>query len=301
MSLFAGIGSLLTGLAVVALSAGPFSLSDPLRENLDTSQIITPTKVTAPALPVSDGVAPPVAAPAAAVLDRETGALLWSRESETPRAMASLTKLMTAVVALERSDPSRVLEVRAEDLGGDPAESRMGLIPGARLSLIELLHGLLISSGNDAAQVISREVGGDREAFVGWMNEKAGALGLDETRFANPTGLDAPGHQSSVRDLAVLADYALRYPLIKQVTQTAHHTARDSAGRPYALTSTNQLTLSGEARGVKTGRTPAAGECLIALEEVGGREILSVVLASPDRFAETKTLFSWTRDHVRWH
>lgn len=302
MNFFTSVGHFLAGFTLLAASALPLGngWSDNLTHRWDTVEPTRLLAITAEPLPVIDAPVPAVSTASAVLLDRDSRSALWEREARARRPMASLTKLMTAVVALDRAPPSLELTVQPRDLTGDPAESSMGLIAGAKLSLGELLHGLLIPSGNDAAQVIARGLGGEPATFVGWMNEKARALGLTDTHFDNATGLDGPTHYSTAHDLAVLADYALRYPKIQEITSLARYTARDRSGRAYPLVSTNQLVLSGEAQGIKTGRTPGAGECLIGLERVAGREILSVVLGSPDRFAETRSLFSWAREHVSW-
>lgn len=302
MNFFTSVSHFLAGIALIAISALPLGSgwSDNLAHRWSTPEPGRLLIVPSEPLPAIDGSAPAVSAVSAVLLDRDSHSALWEKGARTRRPMASLTKLMTAVVALDRAQPSLELTVQAGDLTGDPAESSMGLTAGAKLSLDELLHGLLIPSGNDAAQTIARGLGGDVPAFVGWMNDKALSLGLTDTHFDNATGLDSPTHYSTTLDLAVLADYALRYPKIREITALARYTAHDRSGRAYRLVSTNQLVLSGEAQGIKTGRTLAAGECLIGLERVAGREILSVVLGSPDRFAETRNLFSWAREHVRW-
>jgi D-alanyl-D-alanine carboxypeptidase len=231
------------------------------------------------------------------VIDTSDSLVLWSRNETEELPIASLTKLMTAIVALDRLAPNQVATVSASDIGS-PEESQMGLQAGDRVTVSELIRGLLIASGNDAANTLAHASGSWAD-FVSQMNDKATALGLTHTHFANPSGLDSEGHYSTVRDLAFLAEYALRYPLIRQSVGTAHYTAHSLSGKVFNLTTTNLLLDQGKVIGIKTGHTAAAGWCLIGLEPLHGREIMSVVLNSPDRFGETTNLFSWVDGHVK--
>ena len=208
--------------------------------------------------------------------------------------MASTTKIMTALVAIE--------EGRLEDrvrIGPQAIRiygSRAGLRAGQELRLEDLLHGLLLSSGNDAALAVAEHVAGSVEAFVERMNARARELGLLHTRFVNPHGLDAPGHYSTAYDLAQLARVALLHPTFARIV------ARKEYPIPPLGTwhNTNRLLWSFEGiEGVKTGTTGRAGDCLVAAASRSGMRLISVVLGSDNRWADTARLLEYGFRHYR--
>jgi serine-type D-Ala-D-Ala carboxypeptidase (penicillin-binding protein 5/6) len=221
----------------------------------------------------------PIHAQAAYLVDLDTRLVLWERDPETSRAPASLTKLMTAMVAVDDAGSlDRIVQVATAATQITP--SVMGLSPGERLTVRQLLDGLFLDSGNDAAEALSRGIV-PRERFIRQMNLKASSIGLTASHFVNPTGLDAPGHGMSAHDLAHVAAYVGRYyPALAAIAATKDiailASATHKAFYPHNL---NRLlwTYPG-ATGLKTGLTDSAGGCMLATATRNGRHIVAVVL-----------------------
>jgi D-alanyl-D-alanine carboxypeptidase len=227
---------------------------------------------------------PPIGARAAILVDGASGDALWEKDADRRLAMASTTKIMTALVAIDGAALDAPIRVRvgAAQL---PGNSVAGLRQGEELPLGEALYALLLPSGNDAALAIASSLAGSSDGFVGRMNRRAEELGLRNTHFANPHGLDAPNHYASARDLARLAGVALERPLFAQIVATKEHTYRGQFVHQW--TNGNQLLwLRPDATGVKTGTTDEAGQSLVASAQRGDRRAIAVVLGSPDRWAE---------------
>lgn len=244
------------------------------------------------------GPAPVVAATAAYVQDGESGAVLYALNADDQRAMASCTKVMTALVAVRNGALDQVITA-----GRDAAalvnqdNSYMGLGTGERLTLRDLLYGLLLPSGNDAAVAIADAIGGSQPGFVAMMNQQAQSLGLTHTHFANPHGLDAQGHYTSARDLAVLSAIALHDPTIAEIAATLHYIIPQTAThKSYYLTNYNSLLPGAHspyagAVGLKPGNTGDAGWCEAFAARRDGRLIVGVVLGDP----------SWSQRNVDMH
>jgi serine-type D-Ala-D-Ala carboxypeptidase (penicillin-binding protein 5/6) len=238
----------------------------------------TPTRTPIPSRPKP----PSVAAKAAAVLDVATGQFLYGKNATTRLPMASTTKIMTALLALENGNLNQVVNVTVDSRKCVDC-SLMGLLPGDRLTLLDLMYGMLLPSGNDAAQQIAITIGGSESAFVSMMNARAQQLGLIDTHYANPHGLDAPGHYTSAVDLAKLAGVALKNPTFAKIVQTSSKTVKGN--RTFKLANTNKLLPRNDVFGVKTGNTDAAGRCTVVLFRRGGRDIIVAVLNSQNRDA----------------
>jgi D-alanyl-D-alanine carboxypeptidase (penicillin-binding protein 5/6) len=237
-------------------------------------------------------VAPPDRFPRAAkaYLVALDGRELWARDADAPRPPASLTKVMTALLALGAGwDPEALATVSAR--AAAETGTRAGLRAGERLRAGELLAATLVSSANDACVALAEHLAGSEPAFVERMNQQAAALGLTATRFRNACGHDAPGHRASARDLLRLTRAALALPEFRRLVALERVTLTTAAGRVIGLKTTNALLgrLTG-ARGVKTGFTPAAGRCVVALVERGGVELLLVLLDADDRWWATAGL-----------
>jgi len=224
---------------------------------------------------------PSIVAAAAIAIEAESGRVLYAKEPDTPRAPASLTKLATALTAVELAPRDTVLTVLAQDLMG---ESSMGLCPGEQITLEAALYGLLLASGNDAAMTIARNLSGlpgdTPEAavnrFVKQMNLLAQRLGLERTTFRNPHGLDQEGHVTTARDLALLTRAVLQRPELRRILQTPSYD--DGV---HAVQTTNRLL--GRYPGLiggKTGITEVAGYSLIEAAERDGTTVIVVVLGS---------------------
>jgi len=237
---------------------------------------------------------PKVAAGAWALTDARSGEYLAGEDASRRLAMASTTKIMVALVTLEEADLDEVATVSGDAASfAVPLYSNVGLYAGDTLTVRELLMAAMISSGDDATYALAEHVGGGGgeagvEAFVAKMNREAAELGLSDTRFENPIGLDARGQYSSARDLATMVRAASQYPEFREMvgTEYAEITTQD---RVIPLTNTNELLFAyGPATGVKTGTTPAAGECLVASAASGNESYVAVVLdARRDRFSDS--------------
>jgi D-alanyl-D-alanine carboxypeptidase (penicillin-binding protein 5/6) len=231
-------------------------------------------------LPAAAGAAPPPAIPAAAwiVIDAGDGKRLAASEPTESLAMASTTKLMTAYLALRQLPLSRRLTAPAYH--PIPGESLLGLRPGERISVRDLLYGLLLPSGNDAAVTLADGVSGSVPAFVGEMNGTAARLGLRDTSYANPIGLDESGNYSSPRDLATLALDLRRDRFFRRIVDTPRKTLRTGI-QPRTVVNRNDLVGRVPwVNGVKTGYTPDAGNVLVASGTRMGVTLVSVVMGA---------------------
>ena len=224
-----------------------------------------------------------VSAAAAVLMDADSGRLLYEKNGEKRMLIASTTKLMTALVALEQGGLQQEITVT----GGHMAEgSSMYLRPGEKLTLETLLYGLLLSSGNDAALAVTECMGG-AVPFVARMNEKAAELGMENTHFANPNGLDDEEHYSTAEDMAKLAAAAMDDPVLRRVAST--RTAR-IGGR--TLTNHNKLLSRVEGCvGLKTGYTRAAGRTLVSCAERDGVRLVAVTLQDGDDWNDHASLY----------
>jgi serine-type D-Ala-D-Ala carboxypeptidase (penicillin-binding protein 5/6) len=212
------------------------------------------------------------------------GRALWAREPDAPRLPASLTKIMTALLALEGGgSPEAWIPVSAR--AARETGTRLGLRAGERIRAGDALAATLVASSNDACLALAEHVAGSVEAFVERMNRRASSLGLPSTSFENPCGHDAPGQRSSARDLLRLTRVALRLPEFRRLVALPEVTVVTRAGRKLQGRSGNALLgrLDGVA-GVKSGFTPGAGKCLVALVERDGVEVLAVLLGAEGRW-----------------
>ena len=228
--------------------------------------------------------------------DGATGEILAQRDIDTPRPMASTTKMMTALVAMDSGDLDRVVTVPPAAVA--VGESSAGLKLGERITLRQLLRGLLVGSGNDAAVAIAYGVAGSESAFVDLMNQKAKAMGLTNTHFVNPHGLDAAGHDASPRDLLTMGEAVMKQPFLRSIVGHRSITLPGPDG-PRTLTSENDLlSLMPAADGVKTGHTNHAGyvEVAHATDPVTGVGLFAVVMGDASRAqraADEKALLTW--------
>ncbi|HEU4494830.1 MAG TPA: D-alanyl-D-alanine carboxypeptidase family protein [Rubrobacteraceae bacterium] len=243
---------------------------------------------------------PGVGARSWVLTDAESGEYLAGENASERLSMGSTDKIMVALVALRQIETGEVgLEDEvtvSEDAAAfaTPLYSNVGLFAGDTLSVRELLAAALVPSGNDAAYALAEHLGdGDVGAFVERMNREAELLGLGDTRFQNPTGLDARGQYSSARDLAAMARAASEYPLFRELVST-EYTTITTQDREIELVSTNELLyIYPPATGVKTGTTPGAGPSLVASAAAEDETYVSVVLDDVDRFASSVRLLDY--------
>jgi len=236
---------------------------------------------------------------AASYLVEVDGRPLWARAPDAPRAPASLTKLMTALVVLEaKLDPDGWVEV--SPAAARATGSRLGLRSGEALRVRDALLATLVGSANDACLALAERVGGDVGGFVARMNARAAALRLRATRFADPCGHDAPGHRSSASDLARLARAVLAEPRLRGLVAVERAVVTTRAGRDLEVRTGNMLLGRVEgARGLKSGYTSKAGRCLAALVERDGVEVLLVLLDAKDRWWTAAGLVEAAFDEAR--
>ena len=234
----------------------------------------------------------PITAPAAILVDASTGAILWTKRPHQRRPIASTTKIMTGVLALEHLPLTKV--IRVNPLVTRVALNREGLRAHERVAVWKLMEGLLLFSGNDDALQLAISTAGSRGAFLQLMNEKASELGLRDTHYTSPSGVVDRGNYSSAYDLAALARYAMAIPRFRSFTRT--HIAHVKWAKPtYAKTYVNKNLLIGTYRGadgVKTGWTTIAGHCLVASARRGGTKLIAVVLHAPDPYGDARRLLN---------
>lgn len=228
------------------------------------------------------------------LVDVESGQYIHGKNANVERPMASTTKIMTAILAVEFASLDEVATV-SQNAGRTP-EYTIGLGVGQELSMGELLKAALIRSANDAAVVLAEHVAGDEQFFAYLMSKKAFLLGAANTRFQNASGLPAKNHYSTAYDLAQVSRYALAQPVIQELVSTVQTTFKHPAyPQPLTIRNTNAALLSGYlgANGVKTGTTDDAGKCLVASSTRGERSLVAVVLRSADRQGDCTRLMDY--------
>ena len=237
-------------------------------------------------LPTAHGMG--TSAGSAILMEAESGRVLYEQDADRPRLIASVTKLMTALVALESGHPlEEKVVIREEDTRTEG--SSLYLRPGEELRLETLLYGLLLQSGNDAALAVARHCGGTVENFVAQMNLRAARLGMEHSRFANPSGLNAEGHCSTARDLALLARACLKNETLAAIAATRSVTLE---GRSFV--NHNKLLWRYEGCvGLKTGYTEKAGRTLVSSAERNGQTLVCVTLNDRDDWNDHKALLDY--------
>lgn len=230
----------------------------------------------------------------ALIYDRASGRIIYEKNGNKQTPMASTTKILTAIVTLENADLKETvtIESKAAGIGG----SRLGLKKNDKITVNDLLYGLMLRSGNDAAVALAIHVGGSIEGFADMMNKKAEELGLTNSHFVVPHGLDNEGHYTTAYELAKMADYALNIPKFKEIVSNKSATIYIN-GYPKAINNTNKLlgSVSG-VYGVKTGFTNGAGRCLVSSCKRGELDIITVIIGADtnnQRTADTKELIEY--------
>ncbi|MGI9148283.1 MAG: D-alanyl-D-alanine carboxypeptidase family protein [Chloroflexota bacterium] len=255
--------------------------------------------LSAPPRRVSDAPAPETTAVHIAIVDENSGQLLYSELPYTEVPQASTTKIATTIVALERApDLSRRIPVTvsAMAMAARDGSSTMGIEPGRSLTLDTLLHGMMLPSGNDAAEQVALALAGSREQYVEWMNQEAAALGLNNTHFVNPSGMDAAGHYSSAYDMAMLARYAMHNAAFRDLAGTSRYT-----GDGFPMQNLNRLLDQYPgADGVKIGYTDAALKTIVASATHDGHRLYVSLMRSQDLVGDSTKLFDWAWSTFAW-
>ncbi|HEY8393118.1 MAG TPA: D-alanyl-D-alanine carboxypeptidase family protein [Capillibacterium sp.] len=244
-----------------------------------------------------DGSKPRINAQAAILVEAVSGMILYAKNEHERRPPASTTKIMTAIVTLEKGDPAEVVTVspKAARTGG----SSLWLKAGDRITLRELLEGVMLRSGNDGSVALAEHIAGSEQAFAELMNRKAREIGALNTNFRNPHGLTAPNHYTTAYDLALITRYGFGNPEFTRIVGAREEAIEWYQGvKTRQVRNTNRLlwSLAG-ADGVKTGTTNKAGYCLVASATRDGRRFIAVVLNSPDRWGEAACLLEYGFDH----
>lgn len=235
-----------------------------------------------------------ISADSAAVYIPEADRFIYLKNENERRGMASTTKIMTALIALETLDEDEMITVGSESCGIDG--SSLYLRPGEVMNSLDLIYALLLQSANDAACALAHRIAGSIEEFAHLMNQKAEELGLFETHFTNPHGLDDKEHYTTARDLAILSGAALKNERLKEIASTRRREVLIS-GEPRILVNHNKLLrLYNGCIGLKTGYTKKCGRCLASAAEKDGLRVISVTLDAPDDWRDHKMLLDMAYD-----
>ena len=288
------IAIVFTGALVTSCGGNP-----PPRLQPRPGQPNQPSQTAAPAQPVSvaaipASAPPPIAAESAIVIDVVSGRVLYAKNADDPRAVASTQKIVTALCVLDAGNIDKPVIIEPSDEACEP--TRLDMKPGDNYPRRELLKILMVKSANDVARALARDVGGSQEGFAALMNQKAAALGMRNSNFINPNGLPMAGQYSTARDMAIAARAAYRSPLIRSFTATKSMTFLFNDGRTRFVENTNKLLKTVPyCDGLKTGTTNAAGRCLVASGSLNGRSIITVVLKSttPHVWKDSSNLLAW--------
>ena len=232
-------------------------------------------------------------------IDGDTVEVLTEKESNIRVPMASTTKIMTAIVVLEGAKLDEIVTVSKNAVSAYGLG--IGLRPSERITVESLLYAILLNSSNDGSVALAEHVAGNEEEFARLMNKKAKEINALDSSFTNASGLDDPNHYSTVSDLALMARYALQNSKFQEIVSIKQQTITSLEGITHYLRNSNKLIGSEfNVLGVKTGYTQEAGECLVTLAQEESKNIITVVLNSPDRFKETKQLLRWSFDSYKW-
>ncbi len=253
----------------------------------------------APPQRMGDTPAPDTTAIHIAIIDDASGQLIYGEQPYTEVPEASVTKIATTIVALERApDLSQRVDVTvsASAMVARDGSSTMGIEPGRSVSLDTLLHGMMLPSGNDAAEQVALSLGGSRDRYIQWMNDEAAALGLKDTHFVNPSGMDAAGHYSSAYDMAMIARYAMHNAAFRELAG-----AETYSGDGFRMANLNRLLgVYPGADGVKIGFTDAAQKTEVASAVHDGHRVFVSIMHSEDLPGDCTLLFNWVWNNFSW-
>jgi D-alanyl-D-alanine carboxypeptidase len=303
-----GVGAVLIGLALAATaiaagwaSAGVYDgivSSDQCVGTCSSAAEAAPQATDPPAptpepTPRDPDGFPFVSARSVAVLEASCGAVIYGRDEHRKLPPASLTKLMTAAVATDQADVAKMItsDIDGAALHEETGSTIMGLQPGMTLSLLDLLYGLLLPSGNDAAITIAEGIAGTEERFVELMNDKAQSLALEDTHFTNSHGLYEDGLTSSAHDMAVLAKYVMQNADLRTIVSSVQW--QPAWDGPPIWNGNRLLSEYPGADGIKIGYTEESAQTIVASASHDGRRIIVSLIHSQDRYADSARLFDW--------
>ncbi len=287
--IFAMYGPLLSVLLMGMIPV--WGLSDQT-QSLSRELSVAPPALSASGRTTLQSLASSLSASGVIIADLESGQIVFERNATVSRPMASLTKLMTALIIVENHSMKEIVTV-PQDILNTIGNDREHLPPGDQFTVGDLLSAMLIISSNDAAVTLARFHSGTVSKFAEEMNSRATSLGLKNTSYNNPIGLDAPQQNSTPQDLAWLSMYVYRYPEISKRMATPDAQIKSVNGRVMLLTHTNELlhedsfVIAG-----KTGTTDGAGQCLLSIVKEGGHRYVVVLLRSRDRYADMRRILS---------
>lgn len=240
-----------------------------------------------------------VSAQYACLMDSVTGRVLFEKNAHEKHSMASTTKIMTALVALESCGPDDIVTVSANASGTEG--SSIYLAVGEKLRMEDLLYGLMLHSGNDAAIAVAEHVSGTVEEFAKRMTDKAREIGAKDTQFKNPNGLDAEGHYTTAYDLALITRYALKNEAFARIVGTKKKTIPngDKAWDRVLVNHNKLLTLYDGCVGVKTGYTKKTGRCLVSAAVCNGWQVIAVTLNAPNDWQDHTNMFDYAFDNYK--
>ena len=228
-------------------------------------------------VPVQAAEAPEITAKSAILVDANTGKVLFTKNDDAQRPVASTQKLITALIVAEAGDLDKNVEIEATDTNCEP--TKINVKPGQTYTRLQLLNALLVKSGNDVARALARDNAGNINAFADKMTQRVRSLGGTNSNFENPNGLPAQGQYSTARDMARVARMAYRNPTLREIMKTRYYNFRYSSGNVVPLRNTNRvLRTYSFCNGMKTGYTDLAGHCLISSGSYNGRDVIAVML-----------------------
>ncbi len=266
----------------------PFATKE---EKVEISTAQTPIKIAE--------TQPQINATSVIAVDKASGAILYERNADDKRPIASITKLATAIETVGVYSLDEKVTIPQLPKYGQ-ADEIIGLKQGETYKVRDLLKALLINSANDAADALAIINSGSSEAFSKNMTEKVNEWGVEDVNFNNPSGLKDEGNEATARAVAKMGILALHNQTIEQLVGTGTSSITSTSGRAIPLEPTNKLLQTGQYKGIKTGYTLASGQCFIGLTNVQGHEVVTVVLNSPDRFGETQQLVNWIDNTYKW-
>jgi serine-type D-Ala-D-Ala carboxypeptidase (penicillin-binding protein 5/6) len=290
---------------------GPVIVTEPAAPMLTEPALAPPSVIAAPApsmpevsllaapIRVREADPPPVTAKYIAIVDEGSGSLLFEQGGDVRVPPASVTKIATTLVALQREpDLGRVIPitVNGPEMAAADGSQIIGLEPGERLRLETLLYGMMLWSGNDAAEQVAVGLADSRDRYVQWMNDLVTGVGLKNTHFANPSGMDANGHYSSAADMAYLARYAMRDSRFREMVSTRFYEAEG-----YPLANINRLLGNYPGvDGVKVGYTGRAHRTMVASATQDGHRVYVSIMRSEDLVSDETALLNWVWRTFRW-